>query len=266
MSNLPVTNKSLGQHWLTDTASLQAICDAGAIESTDTVLEIGPGPGALTRLLVRRAEQVVAVEFDGLLAAQLRSQEIAKNLQIVSQDILEFDLTTLPAGYKVIANIPYYLTSKLIRVLSESTNPANTVVLLIQKEVAERVAAKPGDMSILSVSAQYYWDVSLGIEVPAKLFTPPPKVDSQVLIMQRRTTPLFPGYDPGISEIRQFFQIVKAGFSSRRKTLLNSLSGGLRLSKQETAEILESAGLDAGLRAQALSLDDWYKLYKIVAK
>lgn len=257
MNSLPETNKSLGQHWLTDEVSLEAICADGEITATDTVLEVGPGPGTLTQKLVARAKQVIAVEFDEALAVQLQKKKLADNLVVVQQDILKFDLTTLPADYKVIGNIPYYLTSKLLRTLSESTNPAATVVLLIQKEVAERVAAKPGSMSLLSVSAQYYWEVSLGALVPAKLFTPPPKVDSQVIIMQRRAQPLFTDIDE-----KQFFQIVKAGYSSRRKTLLNSLSGGLRMSKEDTSQLLSKAQLDSGLRAQALSLNDWYALYK----
>lgn len=256
MTNIIIAKKELGQHWLNDLATLKAICDVANIESTDTVLEIGPGLGSLTKLLVSSAKQVVAVEFDSVLASRLKASQTAKNLQIISQDILQFDLTSLPKGYKVVANIPYYLTSKLIRVLSESVNPAQTAVLLIQKEVAQRVCAKAGDMSLLSVSTQYYWQCSLGAIVPAKLFTPPPKVDSQVLIMQYRQTPLFENVDS-----KQFFQLVKAGFSARRKTLLNSLSGGLRLSKTETTELLNKAGLDQGLRAQALSLEDWYKLY-----
>ncbi len=254
--NEPTANKSLGQHWLNDQPTLQAICDAASLEEIDTVLEIGSGPGALTKLLVARVGQVIAVEFDSNLAEQLQSRVQATNLQVVNQDILKFDLTALPADFKVVANIPYYLTSKLIRDLSESTNRPKTVVLLIQKEVAERVAAKPGALSILGVSAQYYWQVNLGKQVPAKFFTPPPKVDSKVLVLQRREEPLFSDVSTKL-----FFQLVKAGFSSRRKTLLNSISGGLRLSKQETAELLTKAGIDSGLRAQELALDDWHELY-----
>lgn len=257
MSVLPDTNKSLGQHWLTDEPTLQAICTAADVQPDDTVLEIGPGPGTLTKYLASQAERVVAVEFDEALARELPSRVPADNLKVVQQDILQFDLTSLPPDYKVVANIPYYLTSKLIRVLSESTNRARTVVLLIQKEVAERVVAQPGDTSLLSVSAQYYWDCSLDIEVPARLFTPPPKVDSQVLVLRRRDQPLFENIDT-----KQFFQLVKAGFSARRKTLSNSLSGGLRLSKEETAMLLDRAGIDPGLRAQALTLEDWERLYR----
>ena len=259
MSDLPVAKKFLGQHWLTDAVALQAICDAGEITSEDTVLEIGPGTGTLTRFLVQQAKQVVAVEFDTALAAKLPGQIKATNLSVVEQDILAYNLTELPADYKVIANIPYYLTSKLIRTLSETPNQASRVVLLIQKEVAQRVAAAPGNMSLLSVSAQFYWQVSLGIEIPAKMFTPPPKVDSQVLILTRRPEPLFLGIDD-----KQFFRTVKAGFSARRKTLLNSLSAGLRMDKVEIKNSIQLAGLLTLQRPQELSLSDWHRLYVVL--
>jgi 16S rRNA (adenine1518-N6/adenine1519-N6)-dimethyltransferase len=156
----------------------------------------------------------------------------------------------------VVANIPYYLTSNLIRVLSESINPPAEVALLVQKEVAERVAAKPGDMSVLSVTAQFYWEVTLGQVVPARLFTPPPKVDSQILILKRRPKPLFEVDTKGL------FRLVKAGFNNRRKTLLNSLSGGLQKPKDEISTMLESAGIKPTARPQELSLEQWYELYK----
>lgn len=253
--------KSLGQHWLHDETSLLAMCDAADLQSTDTVLEIGPGLGTLTKKLVTRVSKVIAVEYDDDLAKQLVFQQIANNLQIERSDIRRFNFTNVTPGYKVVANIPYYLTSHLIQLLSESTNPPEIAVLLVQKEVAERVAAKSGDMSLLSVSAQYYWDVSLDLLVPARLFTPPPKVDSQILIMKRRSTPLFNDVDE-----KQFFQIIKAGFASKRKTLLNSLSGGLRLAKPETNELLEQAEIDPGTRAQNLSLDEWHRLYQSIYK
>ncbi len=260
MSDLPLAKKSLGQHWLTDAATLQAICDAGQIKPTDTVLEIGPGTGTLTELLVTRAKQVIAVEYDAALAAQLAGRIEAINLKVVEQDILTYDLTDLPTEYKVVANIPYYLTSKLIRTLSETPNRAARVVLLIQKEVAQRVAAKPGDMSLLSVSAQFYWQVSLGQEVSARMFTPPPKVDSQVLVLTRHAEPLYPDTDT-----KQFFRLVKAGFSARRKKLRGSISGGLRIHKEQATELLVTAGIDPNLRPQELSLDNWHDLYKVIA-
>ncbi len=247
-----------------DESALDSICEAGELDSEDTVLEIGPGTGTLTRKLMATAGKVIAVEKDESLLRELETsfahELIAKNLQLESGDILEFDLTSLPANYKVVANIPYYLTSNLVRVLSESANPASRVVLLVQKEVAERLAAKPGDMSLLSVSAQFYWEVSLGMVVPAKLFTPPPKVDSQVVILKRHQQPLLQ------VDTKKFFQLVKAGYSARRKTLANSLAGGLRTEKQQIEKALVEAGLKPELRAQTLSLADWNKLYDACVK
>ncbi len=249
--------KSLGQHWLKDQAALESICDAASLAKADTVLEIGPGLGDLTKLLLQRAGQVVAIEIDKQLAAKLRESQNLPKLQIIAGDILEFDLTQLPTGYKVVANIPYYLTSNLIRLLSEAANPPSLAVLLVQQEVAERVAAKPGEMSLLSVSAQLHFSASLGPKVSARLFEPPPKVDSQVLILARRPKPLFAGLDEKL-----FFRIVKAGFAGRRKKLRGSLAAGLRIGKPEADQLLKSAGIDGDLRAQNLSLPDWHKLYK----
>ncbi len=232
------------------------MCKAAEVDKHDAVLEIGPGLGTLTELLTKRAKTVVAVEFDQSLAAALPDRVRAKNLVTHQQDILTFDLTLLPKDYKVVANIPYYLTSNLIRVLSESINPPSIAALLVQKEVAERVAAKPGEMSLLSVSAQFYWEVSTGQVVPAELFTPPPKVDSQILVLKKRAEPMFPGAD-----IQTFFRIVKAGFASRRKTLLNSLSAGLRISKLDANRLMTEAGIDPSLRPQTLSLAEWHSLY-----
>jgi 16S rRNA (adenine1518-N6/adenine1519-N6)-dimethyltransferase len=249
--------KSLGQHWLHDERSLQAMCRAARVESTDVVLEIGPGLGTLTQLLTEQAKEVVAVEFDHNLALALPARVPAQNLRVTESDILRFDFGSLPPDYKIVANIPYYLTSNLVRVISETPNRAQAVALLVQKEVAERTAAKPGDMSILSVSAQYYWQVSLHEVVPAKLFTPPPKVDSQIVSLTRRDAPLFRGVDEAV-----FFRLVKAGFSQKRKTVLNSLGGGLAIGREATAQLLDRAGINPGRRAQTLSLEEWYRLYE----
>lgn len=250
--------KSLGQHWLSDEATLEAICEAANLSPADTALEIGPGLGDLTRQLLKRAGKVVAVELDEGLAQKLPRHN---KLEVIQGDILKFDLGRLPIGYKVVANIPYYLTSNLVRVLSESSNPPKTIVLLVQKEVAQRLAAQPGQMSLLSVSAQLDYVSKLGPVVAAELFEPPPKVDSQVIILKRRAKPLFDDLDT-----RKYFQIVKAGFSSRRKKLRGSLSAGLGISKSEADGVLKRAAIDGDLRAQNLSLQDWHKLYMAVIK
>ena len=251
--------KSLGQHWLKDAAVLAAICEVADLDTDDTVLEIGPGLGHLTRQLLMRAGKVIAVELDKDLAHRLAAE--LPDLEIIQQDILRFDLGSLPAGYKVVANIPYYLTSNLIRVLSESTNPPVLMVLLVQKEVAERLAAAPGQMSLLSVSAQLYYEPELGLIVPAGTFEPPPKVDSRLISLSRRQPPLFDGLDTKL-----FFRIVKAGFSGRRKKLRGSLAAGLGIEKNQADELLGKAGISSHLRAQNLSLADWHRLYTAMIK
>lgn len=256
--------KSLGQHWLSDVEALQAMSSAAAVSPADRVLEIGPGLGTLTKQLLTEVAEVIAVEFDPDLARNLpknlalRDGPVKDKLTVVQHDILTFDFASVPHPYKIVANIPYYLTSNLIRVLSESNNPPVVAVLLMQKEVAQRVCAKPGDMSILSVTAQYYWEVSLGRIVEADLFEPPPKVDSQILIMKYRQLPLFEYVDT-----KPFFRLVKAGFGQKRKTLQNALSGGLAITKDKAKELLDAADIPVSARAQTLSLEDWYALYDV---
>lgn len=253
--------KSLGQHWLEDEASLEAVCNAGLVHRHDTVLEIGPGKGSLTVKLLDRGARVVAIEKDEELVTLLSREINRPGLEIISGDILEFNLNDLPENYKVVANIPYYLTSNLIRVLCESSNSPKIVALLVQKEVAERICADPGQMSLLGVSAQMYFETFLDKIVPAELFAPPPKVDSQIVQLVRRPKPLF----EGTIDDKSLFRVVKAGFSTRRKTLLNSLSGGLTLSKEETANLLQIAQINPKVRAQELSLQDWIKLAQIIS-
>lgn len=247
--------KELGQHWLHDDNSLQAMCDTASLGSDDFVLELGPGLGTLTQKIAKQAREVLAVEFDAELARALPKRIQATNVTVINRDILRLDLTELPPGYKVIANIPYYLTSNLIRILSESSNPPLSATLLVQKEVAVRLAAGPGDMSLLSVTSQMYFEPSLGLVVRSELFTPPPKIDSQIVHLQRRSQPLYGSLDP-----KQLFRVVKAGFNNRRKTLLNSLSAGLQKSKDETKSLLEGVGINPGLRPQDLDLQDWINL------
>ncbi|MFZ1360483.1 MAG: 16S rRNA (adenine(1518)-N(6)/adenine(1519)-N(6))-dimethyltransferase RsmA [Candidatus Saccharimonadales bacterium] len=250
--------KSLGQHWLRDRQVLAHIADCAEVELDDTVLEVGPGLGTLTSELLRRANQVIAVEFDEELARKLPGQFPGKALEVVHSDILQYDTRDLPAGYKVVANVPYYITSKIIQKFMTDANRPSVVTLLIQKEVAQRVAAYPGDMSILAVSAQLYADVSLGDVVPAVLFTPPPKVDSQVVTLHTKPLELPHGIDE-----KQFFRIVKAGFSAKRKKLRSSLSGGLGVDASTADQLLQAAHIPPEARAEDLSLDEWRVLAHI---
>jgi 16S rRNA (adenine1518-N6/adenine1519-N6)-dimethyltransferase len=249
------TNKSLGQHWLKDRGVLAEIADDAEITNSDVVLEIGPGLGTLTSELLRRADSVVAVEFDAELARKLPGQFPGTKLTVVNDDILTFDLDALPAGYKVVANVPYYITSKIVERLMTAKNKPSVAVLLVQKEVAERIAAPVGDMSILAVSAQVFAEASLGVVVPRDFFTPPPKVDSQVIVLRTREQPLVAPEDE-----KAFFRVVKAGFSAKRKKLRSSISAGLAISKPGAEELLRHASINPELRAQDLSVDDWLRL------
>ncbi|MCW1908455.1 MAG: 16S rRNA (adenine(1518)-N(6)/adenine(1519)-N(6))-dimethyltransferase RsmA [Candidatus Saccharibacteria bacterium] len=248
------TKKSLGQHWLNDEASLDMICQAADVSMGDMVLEIGPGQGSLTDKLVAAGANVTAVELDDDLILSLKRRFGGQPVTIVHGNILKFDLSTLPSNYKVVANIPYYLTSKLIRIMTEAANPFHDAVLLVQKEVAERVAAKAGKMSALSVATQFYCDVGLGPVIAADKFTPPPKIDSQLLLLNF-SGPKF------ACDTKHFFQLVHAGFGERRKKLSNSLSGGLHIPKDQAEALLQAAGLSTDVRAQELTLAEWGRLY-----
>lgn len=249
--------KSLGQHWLKDEIILHDIVGYANLKSNDSVLEIGPGLGFLTNVIAKIAKEVIAVEVDNDVVDHLKNNISFNNVVVVIEDIRQYNLNGLPMKYKLIANIPYYLTSIIIREFSECTNRPSRAVLLIQKEVAERINASPGHMSLLALSTQFYWHVSLGRTVEACCFDPPPKIDSQVLILEPRVSScLFPDVEPKL-----FFRLLKAGFSQRRKTLLNSLSAGLGHSKDEIHQLLDVVSIDATSRPQILSLDDWHRIY-----
>ena len=250
--------KDLGQHFLVDRPSLEAIMGAAELSKADTVLEIGPGLGVMTEALAEAAGRVIAVETDQILAELLRRRQPA-NLEVVEQDILQFDLRVLPPGYKVVANIPYYLTSKIFRLLTESPNPPRIMSLLVQKEVAERVAAKPGKMSVLAFSVQYYGRPELVRLVERHKFWPAPEVDSAVLRVEV-TGPVFQ------ADESKLFRLVKAGFGEKRKQLKNSLSGGLNINPDAAAGLLEAAGIAPLARAQELDMAAWEKLYNLTAE
>ena len=267
-SNLK-NNKSLGQHWLRDREILDAIAFSAEIEDGDFVLEIGPGLGTLTSSLLKFAGKngrVLSVEFDENLAKKLPAQFPGKNLEIINADFLDFDLSKLPKNYKVAANVPYYITSKIVEKLLTSENKPSVAALLVQKEVAERMAAKAGELSILAIASQIYAEVSLDILVPREFFTPPPKVDSQVVVLKSREHNMIEIFNSKnnceISE-KEFFRIVKAGFAAKRKKIAKSLSANLAISKEQTAEILEKCKISPDLRAQDLNIEEWLKISKV---
>ncbi|HEX7259614.1 MAG TPA: 16S rRNA (adenine(1518)-N(6)/adenine(1519)-N(6))-dimethyltransferase RsmA [Candidatus Saccharimonadia bacterium] len=251
--------KGLGQHFLVNRQSLEAVMAAGKLTPNDTVVEIGPGLGVMTAPLAERVKQVVAVETDGVLVALLR-RHLPKNVEIIQADIMRFNLNQLPAGYKVVANIPYYLTSAITRLLTEAENRPTVVSLLMQKEVAERITAQPGKMSILALSVQYYGQPRLLETVERHKFWPPPKVDSAVLQIEMYDKPLFE------ADRSKLFHLIKAGFGEKRKMLKTSLAGGLNIEVSLSIELLWLASLDLTARAQELALDDWRRLYNAAIK
>lgn len=247
--------KSLGQHWLKDPAILGGIADSAELTPDDTVLEVGPGLGTLTSVLLRRAKQVIAVEYDDELAAKLPGQFPGKDLQVVHGDILNFDLRSVPAGYKVVANVPYYITSKIISYFLAASNRPECMVLLVQQEVAEKYAHEAGELTANAVFLQVEYTVHLGIRVPKMYFIPPPKVDSQVLVCKKRDVSKI------AQEDRQAFRrVVQAGFAAKRKKLRGSIAAGLSISKSGADELLSHAGIDPNVRAEDLSIDDWLRL------
>lgn len=247
--------KGLGQHFLVDKESLEAIISAAEVGPEDTVLEIGPGLGVMTVPLTERAGTVVAVEADRVLGELLQRDRPA-NLTVETEDILSYDLRKLPERYKVVANIPYYLTSKIFRLLLEAQNPPEVMSLLIQKEVAERIIAKPGNMNILALSVQYYAEAELVRVVERHKFWPAPKVDSAVIKVARRPEPLFE------ADVSRLFRLIKAGFGEKRKMLKNALGGGLNLTPDAAEELLLQADIGATARAQELDMGAWERLYQ----
>ncbi len=258
-------DKRLGQHFLADSGPVRAAVEAAELRPDDRVLEVGPGLGILTHALCARAGQVVAVELDGKMRQVLADQLGHRaNLRAVDADILSADPAELIgappeargrlAGYKVVANLPYQITSAVLRHLLEARVRPERLVVMIQREVAERILARPGDLSLLAVAVQLYAEPSLVTVVPPEAFLPPPKVDSAILRLDVRPLPLL---SLGEAELEGFFRVVRAGFGQKRKQLRNSLAAGLALSPAAAAELLERAGIDPRRRAETLSLEEW---------
>lgn len=258
------TNKSLGQHWLKNRAILDEIADLSLLgtegsaydfaEKIPLCVEIGPGLGTLTSSLLRRFDKVIAVEFDARLAANLPKSFPGTNLEVINADILKFDFDKVDSPYVIAGNIPYYITSPIIEKVLFAKNTPERVVLLIQKEVAERILSDKE--TVLSLMVKNRATVFAGPVVPASEFTPPPKVDSQVIVMEP--------YKDGPKVSEEVFDLIKRGFSSPRKKLVHNLAG-LR-SKEEILQILMESGVSANARPGDLSLEDWNKIYKEIKR
>lgn len=255
--------KGLGQNFLMDPAALSRIAAAAEITPDADVLEIGPGLGSLTRYLAQQARRVVAVELDSrflpVLADVLAPWD---NVSIIQGDILEQqpDVLMPESGYLVVANIPYYITSAVIRHLLEARHKPRRLVLTIQEEVARRICAGPGHLSLLALSVQVYGQPKLAVRIPAGAFYPVPNVDSAALRIDLYPQPLIPA-----PLLDTFFMLAKAGFSQKRKTLRNSLSGGLGWPPARAGELLTQAGIDPQRRAQTLTLEEWGKLCEMLS-
>jgi 16S rRNA (adenine1518-N6/adenine1519-N6)-dimethyltransferase len=259
--------KSLGQHFLIDSGVLHKIVEAADISPEDTVIEVGPGLGVLTAELAKRAKNVIAVELDDNLAGTLkRTLSWATNLTVVHEDILKVAPSSLlaaggvPAGsaYKVVANLPYYITSAVLRHFLEGDVRPTMLVVMVQKEVAKAITASPGQMSILSVAVQLYGEPRVAVRVSAQSFYPAPKVDSAVLKIRLHEKPFI---EPG--ETGGFFRLVRAAFCANRKQLVNSIAQGLNLTKDDVRPVLEGAGIEPTRRAETLTIPEWVKLWRV---
>lgn len=254
----------LGQHWLKDPKILQTIADYADISSDNFVIEIGPGLGTLTSKLLKSGAEVLAVEYDPDLAKNLIGSFPNKpKLKVVNSDIRTFNFTELKPGYKLVTNLPYYISGIFFRILIDTANKPSVAVVLVQQEVAQKMAESPelGSSNKLAMLAAYYYRTELGIKVSAKSFSPPPKVTSQVIILTPRDEPLFPQLN-----FKDYSRFVKFAFSSPRKTLVNNLAAGLHISKSEVAEHLSPLNLNPEMRAEQLSLEQWSELFDILSK
>lgn len=250
--------KGLGQNFLVDQAALQKIVSSAQITRADTVLEIGAGLGSLTRLLAQAAGRVVAVEIDRKLIPPLNEVMVGyENCQILQGDILELDPALIVGenDYLVVANIPYYITSAIIRhLLASAVKPAR-LVLTMQQEVAKRICAEPGDLSLLALSVQVFGEPRILSTIPAGAFYPQPKVDSATLEVA-----LYPEPFMTDRQLNDFFHLAKAGFSQKRKMLRNTISSGLKIPPEKAEGLLKQAGIDPTRRAQTLDLVEWRTL------
>ena len=268
--------KGLGQHFLVDGEVLGLITSAAEVAPADVIIEVGPGLGILTQELARQAGWVVAIELDSKLAAILK-QTLASfdNVTIINEDILGIDPAALlqeqkvsfpraissPFSYKVVANLPYYITSPILRHFLEASAKPQIMVVMVQKEVAEAIVAEPGQMSLLSISVQFYGEPRIISYVPAQCFYPEPEVDSAILRVD-----LYPQPAVAVTDESSFFELVRAGFTASRKQIGNSLAQGLGLPKAEVLPLLGKAGIVPQRRAETLTLDEWAQLWQVFTR
>ncbi|MCL0075515.1 16S rRNA (adenine(1518)-N(6)/adenine(1519)-N(6))-dimethyltransferase RsmA [Dehalococcoidia bacterium] len=257
--------KGLGQHFLVDQAALRVITGAAELTPDDTVVEVGPGLGVLTEELAGIAGRVVAIEIDPRIASILTERfSHRSNVTIVSDDVLQFaplavfapEIGNPDFSYKVVANLPYYIASAVIRHFLEAEFKPRCMVVMVQKEVAQSIVAVPGKMSILSVSVQLYGKPVIAGYVPAQSFYPPPKIDSAIVLIDVYSQP--------VVEVEGFFRVVRAGFSAPRKQLRNALAQGLSIQPNAAAEILSMSGISPQRRAETLSMEEWAELSRTV--
>ncbi len=262
---------SLGQNFIEDEALLEQLAEYSLVTSDDCVLEIGPGMGALTKPLAARAKQVVSLEIDPTLLPFLRvALEKHPNVEIVQGDVMKTDLARLAserfgegASLRVAANLPYYITTDVITKLLRELPQAKSIAVMIQKEVGDKLMSAPGEDGYgpLAILCQYTCHVRRALDVPAACFTPPPKVDSSFMVLMRRETHLYEVRDEAL-----FLRLVKAAFVMRRKTLVNNLVSGMGLSREQALTCMESAGIDASARAEALSIEQLGALANVICE
>lgn len=254
--------KGLGQNFLIDGGILKKIAAAAELTPSDTVIEVGPGLGVLTETLAEHAGKVIAIELDNNLADILKAHfKDSNKVTVIQDDVLKVNPAEIlgqQTGYKVVANLPYYITSAVIRHFLEAPVKPGTMVIMVQKEVAKQITAQPGEMSLLSVSVQLYGKPSVISKVSAQCFYPAPKVDSAILKIA-----VYPQPKIQTEDITGFFDIVRAGFSANRKQIVNSLSKSLKVPKSSIIPLLEKAGIDQQRRAETLTIDEWSILYRV---
>lgn len=247
----------LGQNFLTNEIIAKNIANSADLSSKDNILEIGSGKGILTKYLTEYAGKVLALEIDCALANKLQ-KEYCDKAKIIEGDILKINLPRLIEendfqNYKVVSNLPYYITSKIIRLLLEAKYPPSEMILMVQKEIGERIVATDGKESILSISVKFFAEPKILFYVSKENFNPVPEVDSAVIRIKRKKR--IPDVD-----IKSLFSLVRAGFSSKRKMLVNNLTSGFQIPKAQLSETFKKAGLDPGVRAEKLKVEDWMRL------